>query len=104
MWNDVAQWIDGLGHPLQIIPYEIWEKNLKEVAPKGKNVLSPLLPFFLKRWSDEQLTFAQLAQRRVKLDCQTTVAQLSQSNVTCHPVDIKLLNTYFSYFGSEKFL
>jgi thioester reductase-like protein len=104
MWNDVAQWIDGLGHPLQIIPYEIWEKNLKEVASKGENVLSPLLPFFLKRWSDEQLTFAQLAQRRVKLDCQTTVAQLSHSNVTCHPVDIKLLNTYFSYFGSEKFV
>jgi thioester reductase-like protein len=104
MWNDVAHWIDSLGHSLKIVPYSIWEEKLKEIAPKGKNVLSPLLPFFLKRWSDEQLTFAQLAQRRVKLNCQATVTPLNQSNIACHPVDIKLLKTYFSYFKNTGFI
>ncbi len=104
MWNDVAQWINSLGYSLNLVSYEIWEKKLKEIAPKGENVLSPLLPFFLKRWSDENLTFAQLAQRRVKLNSQATVAQLNQNNIVCHPVDAKLIETYFSYFRLEKFL
>lgn len=103
-WNDVANWIDELGYPMRQISYEEWEAELLEIVGSRDNALSGLLPFFLRRWSDEQLTFAGLGQRRVKLNCQETVARLTSASIACPRVDSKLLKTYFSYFIRSDFL
>jgi thioester reductase-like protein len=103
-WSDVAHWIDELGYPMRQIPYEEWEAELIGIVGSKDNALSGLLPFFLRRWSDEQLTFAGLSQRRVKLNCEETVAKLTDSSITCPRVDSKLLKTYFSYFIRSGFL
>jgi thioester reductase-like protein len=103
-WNEVAHWIDELGFLVRQISYEEWEAELIKTTGSQDNALSGLLPFFLRRWSEEQLTFAGLGQRRVKLNCQNTVARLTGSSIVCPRVDFKLLNTYFSYFVRSDFL
>ncbi|MBD1926369.1 thioester reductase domain-containing protein [Trichocoleus sp. FACHB-90] len=103
-WDEVANWIDDLGYPVRQISYEEWEAELIETVGSKDNALSGLLPFFLRRWSDEQLTFAGLGQRRVKLNCQDTVNKLADSAIACPRVDSKLLKTYFSYFSRSGFL
>ncbi len=103
-WADVTQSINELGFSVKQVPYEAWEAQLIEIAGTEENALSGLLPFFLRRWSQEQLTFAGLGQRRVKLNCQETVARLANSSVSCARVDAKLLDTYFSQFVRSGFL
>ena len=103
-WNKVAKWIDSFGYPVRQVSYEEWEAELIKTASSGNNALSGLLPFFLRRWSEEQLTFAGLGQRRVKLNCQETVAKLAGTSIVCPRVDSKLLNTYFSYFIRSGFM
>ncbi|HBL10886.1 MAG TPA: short-chain dehydrogenase [Cyanobacteria bacterium UBA11162] len=103
-WNEVADWIDEFGYPVRQIPYEEWEAELIEIAGSGDNALSGLVPFFLRRWSEEELTFAGLGQRRVKLNCEETVARLAGTSISCPRVDSKLLNTYFSHLIRSGFL
>ncbi|HBB32527.1 MAG TPA: hypothetical protein DC064_12205 [Cyanobacteria bacterium UBA9273] len=103
-WSEVADWIDNFGYPVRQISYEAWEAELIEIAGSGENALSGLVPFFLRRWSEEQLTFAGLGQRRVKLNCEETVARLAGSSIACPRVDSKLLTTYFSHLICSGFL
>jgi len=103
-WSEVANWLDDFGYPVRQISYEKWEAKLSKTVGDRDNALSSLLPFFLRRWSQEQLTFAELGQRRVKLNCQETVAGLAGTSIVCPSVDSKLLNTYFSYFIRSGFL
>lgn len=106
-WNEVADSINQCGYPVRQIPYEDWEAELIQSTTSGngtEHALSGLLPFFLRRWSDEQLTFAGLGQRRVKLNCQATVDSLEGTAIACPRVDSHLINTYFSYFIRSGFL
>lgn len=103
-WSEVAQWLDEYGYPIQQLPYEVWEAKLIQQASSGENALSSLVPFFLRRWSDEQLSFAGFGQRRVKLNCQETVARLQGTSIACPRVDAKLLKTYFTHFIHSGFL
>ncbi len=102
-WGEVANWINAFGYPVRQISYEQWEAELSNVG-SADNALSGLLPFFLRRWSEEQLTFAELGQRRVKLNCKETVAGLAGTSIVCPRVDSKLLDTYFSYLIRSGFL
>ena len=102
-WSFFVDWINSFGYRVREIPYPEWETQLINLDSKD-NALSGLLPFFLRRWSKEQLTFAGLGQRRVKLDCQATVARLAGSSIVCPSVDSQLLKTYFSYFVRRGFL
>ncbi len=103
-WSEVANCIHAFGYPVRQISYNKWEAELIETVGYGHNSLTGLLPFFLRRWSEEKLTFSELAQRRVKLNCQETVARLAATSIACPTVDSKLLNTYFSYLKSSGFL
>jgi hypothetical protein len=103
-WSEVVNWIDAFGYPVRHISYEEWEAKLIDTLGSENNALTGLLPFFLRRWSEEQLTFAGLGQRRVKLNCQETIARLADTSIACPRVDSKLLKTYFSYFIRSGFL
>ena len=104
IWSEITNWINELGYPVRQLSYEEWEDKLIETVGSKENALSGLLPFFLRRWSEEKLTFAGLGQRRVRLNCEDTVARLADSFITCPRVDYQLLNTYFSYFNRSGFL
>lgn len=104
IWSEVTNWINELGYPVRQLSYEEWEDELIETVGSKENALSGLLPFFLRRWSEEKLTFAGLGQRRVRLNCEETVARLADSFITCPRVDYQLLNTYFSNFNRSGFL
>ena len=101
-WSELTSWINDFGYIVRQITYEEWETQL--INTSTENVLKPLLPFFLRRWSDQKLTFAGLGQQRVKLNCQETVNILAADSITCPRFDSELLNTYFSYFIDSDFL
>ncbi len=103
-WQEVAAWIDACGHPLASVPYPEWEQRLLLDAERGDNVLAPLLPFFLKRWSDQAYTFAGLAEHRVRLDPSSTLARLRGQGIECPRVDQALIRSYIHYFENCGFL
>jgi thioester reductase-like protein len=104
-WTEFVGSINALGYPVATVSFEVWIQQLGEaVARSPDNALSELLPFFMRRWSDEKLTFAELGQRRVQLNCQNTIQQLKGSYISCARVDSQLLSTYFSYFVKSGFL
>ena len=103
-WSEVSRWIDTLGYHLSIIPYAEWEGRLIEDAANRDNVLAPLLPFFMKRWSHHELSFSELAEHRVRLNCEATTNILITENVFCPPITNQLISIYFSFFGSTGFI
>ena len=103
-WSEVSRWIDTLGYHLSIIPYAEWEGRLVEDAANRLNVLAPLLPFFMKRWSHRELSFSQLAEHRVRLNCEETTSILSTENTYCPPITNELISIYFSFFASTGFI
>jgi thioester reductase-like protein len=102
-WSDFVQSINNLGYRVESVSFATWITQLIANQAQG-NALSELVPFFLRKWSDEQLTFAELGQRRAQLTCHNTVRHLTGSGITCPRVDQKLLSTYFSYFIQSGFL
>ncbi|WP_193196927.1 hypothetical protein [Nostoc sp. MG11] len=72
----------------------------------AENPLYPLLPFFVKRWTEKQLTITEIYQqsRRMQISCQETLAALANTDIVCPPVESNLLNTYLSYFKCSGFL
>jgi thioester reductase-like protein len=104
-WTSFVESINALGYPVRTVSFEDWMAQLvTSVSQSPDNALSELVPFFARRWSAEQLTFAELGQRRVKLNCQQTVQHLMGSGVDCVPVNAQLLSTYFAYFIATGFL
>ncbi len=101
-WHELTQFICSLGYPIQRISYEAWQEQLSH---ERDNPLYPLLPFFRHQWSDN-LTYIELNEQgyRPLIDCEATVAALSESSIVCPPLDAQLLSTYFSYFINSGFL
>ena len=106
-WRKFGDLIRSLGYSMDRVSYESWQTQLDQNGRSLENPLYPLLPFFLKKWSEEQLTITELYQqsRRPKISCQNTLAALAESDIVCPPpVNAELLNTYFSYFIRSGFL
>ncbi|MBE9144075.1 thioester reductase domain-containing protein [Planktothrix mougeotii LEGE 06226] len=98
-WNKFIEWIREYGYLIDQIPYQDWLNRLKQESISTNNPLSPLLSFFLKQWSDTQLTIPQMYQQESKprIDCQQTILALVNSGITCPQLDDQLLHTYFEY-------
>ncbi|MBW4661162.1 MAG: thioester reductase domain-containing protein [Drouetiella hepatica Uher 2000/2452] len=96
-WRQFADWLQDKGYTMQICSYQDWLERLR--VQTEDNPLAPLLPFFLKRWSTEQLTIPQLYQQDQKpqIDCRATLQALEETAIACAPVDSALLSTYFAY-------
>jgi thioester reductase-like protein len=104
-WKEFVGSINQLGYPVATVSFEEWMMQLVDSVERSPdNALSELVPFFLRRWSDENLTFAELGQRRVRLNCQSTAQQLIDSGIDCARTDAKLLSKYFAYFVESGFL
>lgn len=102
-WGKLVDFICSLGYPINKISYEDWQAKLSN---QRENPLYPLLPFFIRRWSEKQLTYLELNQQAIRpqINCQETLTALANTSIVCPPLDKKLLNTYFSYFIRNGFL
>ncbi|MEM7792880.1 MAG: thioester reductase domain-containing protein [Cyanobacteria bacterium P01_C01_bin.118] len=105
-WNNLGHLIQDYGYPIQSLPLEQWLGRLEQIAiSEATNPLYPLLPFFLKRWSFEQLTMLELMQLRKspQIDCQETLNkldQITQSNPT-YPTGRDLWHAHFDYLINQ---
>jgi len=104
--QNLVDYIRSRGYDLEQLPYQQWQQQLKAVSSSQQNSLSPLLPFFSKRWSEKQLTIPEFYEQAWKpqIDCQATMEALKNSAIACPPADKKLLDTYFSYFIDSGFI
>jgi hypothetical protein len=91
-WKQISVWIESAGYPLKTIPYHEWEEQLIQETQLNENILSPLLPFFLKKWSTSNYTFAELAVHRARLDCSNTADKLKTLNITLKSVGVRARN------------
>jgi hypothetical protein len=103
-WSQLLDWINDFGYPLQKISHKNWQTQLEHID--SENSLYPLVPVFLSKQSDKQLTTVEVYEqaRKPKVSCEKTIAALAGSSITCPPIDDKLLRTYFSYFIQSGFM
>ncbi len=105
-WNNLVDWMQSIGYPLQLIPYQTWVEKLVNADATENKALYPLLPFFSQKWSDKELAVPQFYQKShaPNFSMDRTLDALTGSNITCPPVNSELLNTYFSYLINISFL
>ncbi|RUT07247.1 hypothetical protein DSM106972_025080 [Dulcicalothrix desertica PCC 7102] len=105
-WESFVDWMRNFGYKINLLAYENWAQELNTIKSCHQNPLSPLLPFFQKRSSNGDLLIPQQynCQRVPKYSCQQTFNVLSSQQISCPPVDNKLLNKYFIYFIKNNFL
>jgi thioester reductase-like protein len=105
--------LDGLlkkgkspGYPMEYLPYGQWQARLAQSTRLTNNALATLQPFFLERWSTEQLSIPERYDRaRIPtVQCKATLKALHGSPITCPPMDSKLLTTYLTYLIQSGFL
>ncbi|WP_404791163.1 amino acid adenylation domain-containing protein [Altericista sp. CCNU0014] len=81
------------GYPLTQVTYDQWRATLIDLAGQSpEQTLSALLPLFPARTQHQDRPQAEL-----RLDCQSTLAGLAGSGITCPSLDESLLRTYVSY-------
>ncbi len=102
----LQQWGRSARPSIAYLPYDQWQTHLIQSTRSQENALSTLQPFFLERWSDEQLTIPELYQcsRVPILDCQATLRALAGTAIACPKFDRELMLTYLFYFIQTGFL
>jgi amino acid adenylation domain-containing protein/thioester reductase-like protein len=106
-WNQLVNWIQTLGYPLQQIPYQQWIAEVsKRVSQAPENALHPFLEFLTEPHSEHQMSVPEIyfQTKSIHFDCQTLMEGLINMTEVYPPIDDKLLNTYFSYFIQTGFL
>lgn len=105
-WNQLVTWIQQFGYPLQQISFKDWLSKVMFLVPsQPENALYPFLNFLSDKVSEQQsIPELYFQSKPVKFDCQNTLDGLTDTNITCPPVNAQLLNTYFSYFIQSGFL
>jgi amino acid adenylation domain-containing protein/thioester reductase-like protein len=95
--SQLADWVCALGYELHRLPYNQWLAELKKVAQRSpEQALYPLLPVLAEE--------ASLIEEELQFDSQNLLDGLAGTGITCPPVDVELLGTYFSYFIRSGFL
>ncbi|MBF2067750.1 MAG: thioester reductase domain-containing protein [Calothrix sp. C42_A2020_038] len=103
--KDLINWIIQFGIPIEVVPYQEWQNQLLNITSPD-NPLYTLRPFLLERWSQEQLTIPDLylKSKRPIISCEATLKALTDSSITCAPIDSRLFMTYSSYLIQSGFL
>jgi len=96
-WNELFQWINDAGYPLQKMTYTNWKNELnRQTKLSRSNALYPLLPFLNDKIYKQELTILELYENTSNFDCQNTINGLRGSNINCPIIDIDLIYTYLS--------
>ncbi|MGI0483800.1 amino acid adenylation domain-containing protein [Pantanalinema rosaneae CENA516] len=97
--------IQDYGYPLKKLSYTEWkEELLHHTRHSQENALYPLLPFITDKVSQEQVTVMELYQNTPDYDDRNAISGLADTDITCPPVNAKLIETCFSYFIDSGFL
>jgi thioester reductase-like protein len=92
-WDRLVEWMRSFGYPIEAIPYEDWLRKFRNADES--NVLHSL--GHLVEFTPKELLV------NLPFDRQNTIAGLSDSSITCPPVE-DLLTTYFSFYIRTGFL
>jgi thioester reductase-like protein len=63
--SDLVQQIASFGRPLTQIPMSDWIESISE---DPSNPLNSMLPFFTKRWGDDQFTYPELNRKGLRAE------------------------------------
>lgn len=90
LFEELRDW----GYTIERIPYTRWYAKLLEIAQdKPEHALYPLVSLF----SPETVAETTKPSLTLKFDCQNTEQGLSNSAITCPPLERSLFKTYLSY-------
>ena len=103
--NKIVQLLRLVGYKLDTVPYQQWQTDLKDTV-QPDNPLFTLQPFLLEKRTEAQLTIIELylQQNRPVVSCNKTLAALKGSEISCPPINHKLLINYFKGFLESGFL
>lgn len=100
-FRELVNQIRSLGYSIQWTDYDQWQTQLIEAASSSvDNALSPLL-FLLTEWGvNSEMPYLETAALvSHTLDDRHTLTGLTGTEITCPPVDAKLLRAYLTYLG-----
>ena len=93
--------IRAMGYPVRRLSYEDWVQELVHFSAKNPATpLTPFVPLFVERWSEENLTHIEMYYegKIPRFECHNTLEALKGTEIVCPPVDDALLGVYMSYF------
>ena len=94
--------IRSLNYEIQYVDYALWLKQLLEIDASQDNALKSLAPL-LNSTSSAYSTYLDVLTLD-NVNCQNVINGLSETAISCPPLDSKLLGTYFDYFIQSGFL
>jgi thioester reductase-like protein len=104
--DEMKRWTKILGYPIEYIDYDQWQEQLDREAVTKDHPLFTLRPFFLQKWSSEQLTIPELyiPPRTPIANCEETLKALEGSGISCAPSGMGLWSAYSSFFLKKEML
>ncbi|MBC1262515.1 SDR family NAD(P)-dependent oxidoreductase [Synechococcus sp. BSF8S] len=80
--SDLVQAITSFGRPLTQVPMGDW---IETIAEDPTNPLNPMLPFFTKRWGDDQFTYPELNRKGLRAEPSSTYTStvLNTLGISC---------------------
>ncbi|MDM9580254.1 non-ribosomal peptide synthetase [Nostoc sp. GT001] len=106
-WNQLVNWMQNFGYSIEQISFQDWLSKVIFLLPNmSENALYPFFSFLFEKLQEHQQSIPEIyfQPKSLQFDSSNTFTGLVSSNITCPPVDDKLLNTYFSYFIHSGFL
>jgi len=97
-WKELIEKIKYLGYNLEDITYESWLLELKKYASRSKK---KELEFWSRMLNSSKI---KLFSKKPEFDASNAIAALTNTSITCHPVDTELLRKYLSYFQQIAYL
>ena len=98
---EVAEYVRGVGHPLEAVPYRRWREALVERAEHdSESALAAFVPLFGPELGQAAMTQAS----EFAVDQSHTRAALAGSGIECPPVDSTLLESYLRFFRRQGLL
>ncbi|MBO1351401.1 MAG: thioester reductase domain-containing protein [Hormoscilla sp. GUM202] len=104
-WNGIFEKIAALGYPLDLIAYDCWLDQLKEVSGNSPdNVLGPVLPILTENMPGSDRTYLEMSSVVMPFNCENTLRGLAGTAIACPSVDSNILKSYLSYYHESGFL
>jgi thioester reductase-like protein len=98
-WNTVVALLRDYGYPVRTVPYESWYEQLTSAG--SEHALAPYLRLF---GADAPAPDLGVAGNEPRIATDQLDKVLSDSGLTCHPVDRELMRSYLDYFVDTGYL
>ncbi len=100
---EIKKIMEECGYPLEIIPYDIWQKEL-EISDTEHNALKILACLFESDGEREDSIIRRYSDNVAIFDTSNADEFLKDSGIVCPPVDKELLVKYFQYFARKGYI